>query len=72
MKQYIYTAQFNSECPVSTFKNINDLTTYLNESIGIPVYTRDILYNYFNNRTQKTNPLMKYIFQLERELTKNL
>tara|TARA_R100001591_G_scaffold111569_1_gene123256 strand:+ start:99 stop:317 length:219 start_codon:yes stop_codon:yes gene_type:complete len=71
MKKYTYTAQFNSEFPLSTFNNINDLATYLNESIGIPVYTKDIIYNYFYDRSKKINPLMKNIFQLERQLVKN-
>lgn len=68
MKKYKYTAQFNSELPEKTFTNIKDLIAYLNESIGLPVYTKDIIYNYFYDRAKKVNPLMKNIFQISREL----
>lgn len=68
MKKYKYTAQFNSELPEKTFTNIKDLIAYLNESIGLPVYTKDIIYNYFYDRAKKINPLMKNIFQISRQL----
>ena len=65
---YNYEVQFNSESELKSFNNLQKIADYLNSYICMECYTRDMVNNFFLNRNQKVNPLLRNLFIIRRIL----